>query len=93
MRNARLRHKSSVQTAIGKRHRRIEQKAQGAMGGSFNTREFFHGRAPQIVKAVRYFFFNRFMYPDLSGSDIVRGVNFKHELHQCFTTARKSNFE
>ena len=56
MRNARLRHKSSVQTAIGIRHSRIEQKAQGAMGGSFNTREFFHGRAPQIVRMVRYFF-------------------------------------
>ncbi|NNF97148.1 MAG: dimethyl sulfoxide reductase anchor subunit [Halobacteria archaeon] len=55
-RNARLRYKSSVQTAIGIRHSRIEQKAQGAMGGSFNTREFFHGRAPQMVKAVRYFF-------------------------------------
>ncbi len=56
MRNARLRHKSSIQTAIGIRHSRIEQKAQGAMGGSFNTREFFHQRGPMLVKAIRYFF-------------------------------------
>jgi hypothetical protein len=55
MRNARLRHKSSVQTAIGIRHRHIEQKAQGLMGGSFNTREFFHGRGPAMLKTVRYF--------------------------------------
>jgi DMSO reductase anchor subunit len=55
-RNARLRHKSSIQTAIGIRHSRIEQKAQGAMGGSFNTREFFHGRGSAVVKTIRYLF-------------------------------------
>ena len=43
VRNARLRPKSSLQTAIGIKHPRIVQKAQGFMGGSFNTREFFHG--------------------------------------------------
>ena len=42
-RNARLRPKSTLQTAIGIKHPRIVQKAQGFMGGSFNTREFFHG--------------------------------------------------
>jgi len=42
-RNARLRPISSLQTAIGIKHPGIVQKAQGAMGGSFNTREFFHG--------------------------------------------------
>ena len=30
----------------GSAHPRIEQKSQGFMGGSFNTREFFHGRTP-----------------------------------------------
>jgi DMSO reductase anchor subunit len=56
LRNARLRHRSTVQTAIGIRHTRIEQKAQGATGGSFNTREFFHGRSPGFVRVVRVLF-------------------------------------
>jgi len=50
VRNVRLRHRSSLQTAIGIRHPRIVQKAQGAMGGSFNTREFFHGRSRTLVR-------------------------------------------
>lgn len=52
-RNARIKHKSTVQTAIGVRHTAVVQKAQGAMGGSFNTREFFHGRTPETVRLVR----------------------------------------
>ena len=36
-RNARLRPMSTLATAIGVKHPRIEQKAQGFMGGSFNT--------------------------------------------------------
>jgi DMSO reductase anchor subunit len=56
VRNARLRPKSSLQTAIGVRHPRIVQIAQGAMGGSFNTREFFHGRAPAVLRSVRWIF-------------------------------------
>ncbi len=55
-RNARLQHKSDLQSAIGVRHNRIEQKAQGFMGGAFNTREFFHGRPAAVVKGVRLFF-------------------------------------
>ncbi|SDW25994.1 sulfite dehydrogenase subunit SoeC [Thiocapsa roseopersicina] len=55
-RNARLKHKSTVQTAIGVRHTAVVQKAQGAMGGSFNTREFFHGRSPETVRLVRNLF-------------------------------------
>jgi DMSO reductase anchor subunit len=45
IRNARLKPKSNLQSAIGIKHPRIVQKAQGFMGGSFNTREFFHGRS------------------------------------------------
>ena len=52
-RNARLRHKSSLQTAIGVRHPRIVQKAQGFMGGSFNTREFFHHRSRAFLRHVK----------------------------------------
>ena len=53
-RNARLRPKSTLATAIGIKHPRIVQIAQGAMGGSFNTREFFHGRPREVVRAARW---------------------------------------
>ena len=56
VRNARLRPKSSTASAIGIDHPRIAQKAQGFMGGSFNTREFFHGRPDRVVRAVRWTF-------------------------------------
>jgi DMSO reductase anchor subunit len=55
-RNARLRHKSTPQSAIGVRHKAVIQKAQGATGGSFNTREFFHGRAPVTLRQVRWLY-------------------------------------
>ncbi|HMM53844.1 MAG TPA: dimethyl sulfoxide reductase anchor subunit [Candidatus Desulfobacillus sp.] len=55
-RNARLRPKSSLRTAIGVKHPRIVQKAQGAMGGSFNTREFFHGRTAVFLRQVKWLF-------------------------------------
>ena len=38
------------------RHQSVVQKAQGATGGSFNTREFFHGRGPGTLSAVRLLF-------------------------------------
>lgn len=56
VRNARIKLKSSLQTAIGVKHPRIAQKAQGQMGGSFNTREFFHGKALPFVRAVKWLF-------------------------------------
>ncbi len=55
-RNARLRPQSTLATAIGVKHPRIAQIAQGFMGGSFNTREFFHGRPQEVVRAVRWTF-------------------------------------
>jgi len=55
-RNARLRPKSTLASAIGVKHPKIRQIAQGAMGGSFNTREFFHGRTREVVHAVRWSF-------------------------------------
>ncbi len=56
LRNARLRPKSTLQSAIGIKHPRIVQKAQGFMGGSFNTREFFHGRSAQLLRSVKWAF-------------------------------------
>lgn len=52
-RNRRLRQKSTLQTAIGVKHPKIVQKSQGFMGGSFNTREFFHGRNAGFLKQVK----------------------------------------
>ena len=55
-RNALLRPKSTMQSALGIAEPKIVQKAQGAMGGSFNTREFFHGRTLQAMRAAKWFF-------------------------------------
>ena len=56
LRNARIRPKSTLQSAIGVRHPRIVQKAQGFMGSSFNTREFFHGKTRPVVQGVKWVF-------------------------------------
>ncbi|MHB8453519.1 MAG: dimethyl sulfoxide reductase anchor subunit family protein [Acidiferrobacterales bacterium] len=56
IRNARIKHKSSLQTAIGVRHGKIVQKSQGFMGGSFNTREFFHGASVPLFRSIKWVF-------------------------------------
>ena len=56
IRNARIKPKSTIQTAIGVRHANVQQKSQGFLGGSFNTREFFH-RAPRwVFRSVKWVF-------------------------------------
>lgn len=55
-RNARLKPRSTLQSAIGIKHPNIVQKTQGAMGGSFNTREFFHGRSPAFLRSLKWWF-------------------------------------
>lgn len=55
-RNARIKQKSSVQTAIGVRHNKVRQGAMGMMGGAYNTREYFHGRTLAFLKAVKWIF-------------------------------------
>lgn len=55
-RNANIKHKSTLASAIGVRHPVIKQVSQGFMGGSFNTREFFHGASQLMLKMVRAFF-------------------------------------
>lgn len=55
-RNNHLRPKSTLQTAIGIKHPRIVQKSVGFMGGSFNTREFFHGKSPATLRSVKWLF-------------------------------------
>lgn len=56
IRNARIKFKSTVQSAIGVRHNQIVQKAQGAMGGSYNTREYFHGKTAFFLKSIKWLF-------------------------------------
>ena len=51
-RNSRLKPKSSLQSAIGVKHPLIRQTAMGFMGGSFNTREFFHRAKGPLLRAL-----------------------------------------
>lgn len=43
-------------TSYLERHAHIEQKAQGAMAGSFNTREYFHGASERKYKNIKWAF-------------------------------------
>ncbi|MDD5058136.1 MAG: dimethyl sulfoxide reductase anchor subunit [Sideroxydans sp.] len=52
-RNARIKPKSSMQTAIGIKHPYITQRSMGSMGGSFNTREYFHGKSAAFLRAIK----------------------------------------
>jgi len=56
LRNRALRPKTTVQSAIGIAHPAIVQRAQGFMGGSFNTREFFHGASRERVRTIKWAF-------------------------------------
>ena len=63
-RNRRLRSPSTLQSAIGIHHPSIRQIAQGAMGGSFNTRAFMHDYGPAVVMyARRGFLLGAFLLP------------------------------
>jgi DMSO reductase anchor subunit len=53
VRNARLKPKSTMQTAIGVKHPYIVQRSMGAMGGTFNTREYFHGKSASFLRAIK----------------------------------------
>ena len=56
IRNKRIKYHSSIRSAIGVRHGHIQQKSQGAMGGSFNTREYFHGKTAAFLKSIKWIF-------------------------------------
>jgi sulfite dehydrogenase (quinone) subunit SoeC len=49
-RNATLQPKTTTQSALGVRNPRIVQTSQGMTAGSFGSREFFHGRSPDVLK-------------------------------------------
>lgn len=66
IRNQRLKPKSTVQTAIGIKHPQIVQTSSGFLGGSFNTREFFHGKPLSVLRSIRWIFiFTVFLIPAL----------------------------
>ena len=52
-RNARLKPASTTQTATGINAARVVQKSMGFTGGSFNTREFFHGATERGYRHMR----------------------------------------
>ena len=56
IRNRNLRKPTTLQSAIGIHHPTIRQMAQGAMGGSFNTRAFLHTYGAGVVRVARQFF-------------------------------------
>jgi DMSO reductase anchor subunit len=56
LRNANIKYKSSLRSAIGIRHSNIQQKSCGFMAGSFNTREYFHGATKRKFRSVKWTF-------------------------------------
>ena len=54
IRNQKIKPKSDLRSAIGVRHPGVVQITQGFLGGSFNTREYFHGKNPSFVNTVKY---------------------------------------
>ena len=56
IRNSRIKAKSTIQTALGVRHNKIQQKSMGFMGGSVNTRDFFHHASIFVMKNMKWIF-------------------------------------
>ncbi|WP_179400842.1 dimethyl sulfoxide reductase anchor subunit family protein [Burkholderia guangdongensis] len=56
VRNARLKPKSTVQSATGIRNAKVEQKSRGFTASAFNTREFFHGQTDGTLRMVKFGF-------------------------------------
>ena len=52
-RNSQLKQRSTMQSATGIQAARVVQKSMGMTGGSFNTREFFHGAPVAVFRAAR----------------------------------------
>ena len=55
-RNGRLVPRSTLQSAIGFNDPVITQRSMGATGGTFNTREFFHGRTVAFLRSIKWLF-------------------------------------
>lgn len=77
-RNRSLKPKSNLQSATGIRTGFVRQISMGMMGGSFNTREFFHQQSTFVIANIRKIaFFGTYLIPVLllaiavSGSEII----------------------
>jgi DMSO reductase anchor subunit len=57
-RNNKLRVKpvTTVQTATGIQHPKLQQRSMGMMGGSYNTREFVHGQTELVMRNIKKVF-------------------------------------
>jgi DMSO reductase anchor subunit len=55
-RNARLRPKSTVQSATGIKGPNVVQKSRGFTAGAFNLREFFHGQTAEAIRRIKWTF-------------------------------------
>lgn len=55
-RNARLRPKSTLQSATGLHAKQVVQISRGFTASAFNLREFFHGRSPQALRRLKWTF-------------------------------------
>ncbi len=80
-RNARLRPKSTLQSATAIRGARVEQKSRGFTAGAFNLREFFHGKTHQTLMRIKWtFVIAAFVVPfglvAFGGSVLSIGVSF-----------------
>ena len=65
-RNLNLKPKSNLNTATGIKNTKLRQTSMGLMGGSFNTREFFHQQSNLVIANLRkIIFFNAFLLPML----------------------------
>jgi DMSO reductase anchor subunit len=65
-RNRDLRPKSTINSAIGVQNFSVRQTSMGLMGGSFNTREFFHHQSIAFLSNLRkIIFFGVYLIPIL----------------------------
>ncbi len=81
LRNTRLKLKSNLQSATGIRNQKVVQKSMGMTGGSFNTREFMHGRTLAFLARIKYFAIGAgfilpalLLLPTLAGSGLGSGA-------------------
>jgi DMSO reductase anchor subunit len=65
-RNRGLKPKSNLNSAIGIPNTKIRQTSMGLMGGSFNTREFFHNQTNLVLDNLRkIILFGAYLFPIL----------------------------
>ena len=56
VRNAGIRHRSTLQSATGIRGANLRQTSMGMSAGAFNTREFFHGKPLWMFQRIKHAF-------------------------------------